>query len=101
MNTDRDYVHKDLTGDIIAAAFNVHNALGCGLLENVYDNALLFELALNGKKATSQKEFKVIYREKEVAWIIQQTNKRAVLTAKHMKPQIARLPARSRSSASA
>ena len=26
-----------------------------------------------------------------LAWIIQQTNKRAILTAKHMKPQIARI----------
>jgi GxxExxY protein len=68
MDTDREYIHKELTGEIIAAAFNVHNALGCGLLEKVYENALSWELELMGKRVVTQKEFKVIYRDKEVGF---------------------------------
>jgi GxxExxY protein len=66
MNTEREFLYKDLTGEIIEAACNVHNKLGCGLLEKVYENALAWELELRKKKISSQKEFKVIYRDKEV-----------------------------------
>jgi GxxExxY protein len=68
MDTDRQFIHKELTGEIIAGAFNVHNTLGCGLLEKVYENALAWELELMGKKISSQKEFKVMYRDKEVGF---------------------------------
>lgn len=66
MNTEREFLYKDLTGEIIEAACNVHNTLGCGLLEKVYENALAWELELRKKKISSQREFKVIYRDKEV-----------------------------------
>jgi len=32
--------HEELTGRIIEAAYKVHNTLGFGFLENVYQNAL-------------------------------------------------------------
>jgi GxxExxY protein len=75
MNTDRfendqtgkhEYLYQDLTKDILASAFRVHNALGCGLLEKVYGNALKWDLKLNNRQVVEEKEFKVIYREKEV-----------------------------------
>jgi len=59
-------LHEDLTQDIIGAAFGVHNALGCGLLEKVYENALAWELGLRGRVVTPQREFKVSYKDKEV-----------------------------------
>ena len=36
----------DLTHKIIGCAYKVHNTLGCGFLERVYENALRIELAL-------------------------------------------------------
>ena len=37
-------LHQELTGDIIAACFKVHNELGCGFLEKVYQEALAIVL---------------------------------------------------------
>jgi GxxExxY protein len=66
MDTDKKVLHEDLTKDIIGAAFDVHNALGCGLLEKVYENALAHELALRKHVVTPQKEFTVTYKDKDV-----------------------------------
>src|SRR3972149_1094378 len=48
MNTDRKddghgYKHSELTGEVLRCAFEVHNHLGCGFLEKVYERALIFE----------------------------------------------------------
>jgi GxxExxY protein len=59
-------LYKELTSEIIDAAFAVHNTLGCGLLEKVYENSLAWKLELRKQKVALQKEFRVIYREKEV-----------------------------------
>lgn len=65
MDTEK-ILYKDLTGEIIGSAYSVHKTLGCGLLEKVYENSLVRDLELKKKRVSSQKEFKVIYREKEV-----------------------------------
>ena len=46
MNTD--YVHGEITGEAIGAAYAVYNELGHGFLEKVYENALVLELAKRG-----------------------------------------------------
>ena len=66
MNTEKEFLYKELTGEIIEAACNIHNTLGCGLLEKIYENSLAWELELRKRKVSLQKEFKVIYRKKEV-----------------------------------
>ena len=66
MNVERELLHRDLTGEIIDSAYKVHNALGCGLLEKVYSNAIVWDLDLKKKKVVSQQEFKVLYRDKVV-----------------------------------
>ncbi len=69
-NTNADqregYLHQGLTKDILASAFRVHNSLGCGLLEKVYGKALSWDLQLNKRQVTEEKEFKVVYRDREV-----------------------------------
>jgi len=47
------YKHKELTDKIIQAFYCVYNELGFGFLENVYQNALYFEL-INYLKATDK-----------------------------------------------
>jgi len=66
MNTDEAGLHDDLTRDIIGAAFDVHNTLGCGLLEKIYENALARELLLRKHNVDTQKEFRVSYKGYEV-----------------------------------
>ena len=56
MDTEGEFLHKDLTGEIIAAAYDVHNGLGCGLLEKVYENALGCELGLRKRTVSSQRD---------------------------------------------
>jgi len=58
--------HKDITSQILNAAFEVHNTLGRGFLEKVYENALLYELKQRGLKVETQKEIKVYYKKTEV-----------------------------------
>jgi GxxExxY protein len=50
-----------LTEKIIGCAFKVSNALGCGFLEKVYENALVHELRKNGLKAEPQHPVNVYY----------------------------------------
>jgi len=52
---------QDLTSKIIAAAFKVHNALGSGFLEKVYENSLVIELTKAGLKAQQQARITVYY----------------------------------------
>jgi len=39
-----NFKHQDITEQIIGAAFKVHNNLGSGFLEKVYQNSLVIEL---------------------------------------------------------
>jgi GxxExxY protein len=66
MIAEKELLHRDLTKEIIDSAYKVHNALGCGLLEKVYGNALVWDLQLKKKGVVPQQEFRVVYRDKEV-----------------------------------
>jgi GxxExxY protein len=52
---------NDLTHKVIGCAYKVHNALGSGFLERVYENALKFELDKLGIDARQQAKLPVIY----------------------------------------
>ena len=51
----------ELSGQVIAAAIEVHRQLGPGFLEGVYEQALRIELADRGIPFESQKSIKVCY----------------------------------------
>jgi GxxExxY protein len=51
----------DLTQQIIGCAFKVHNALGPGFLEKVYENALRIELEKVGFRVKQQEPINVMY----------------------------------------
>lgn len=53
---------NDLTGLILNKAYEVHSALGPGLLESAYEECLCFELASCGLKVERQKALPVIYK---------------------------------------
>jgi GxxExxY protein len=51
-----------LTRATIGAALEVSNALGCGFLEKIYENALAIELRCRGLKVVQQAGMEVRYR---------------------------------------
>ena len=62
---------NELTYQIRGAIFEVYNALGPGLLESVYEEALVFELKQRGLKVETQKQVPIVYK-----WNVLQTELR-------------------------
>ena len=56
------FEHKEITEAIIGAAFEVHNVLGYGFLEKVYQNAMLAELIQTGYSCETEAKIKVCYK---------------------------------------
>jgi len=52
---------NEISRKIIGCAFQVHNTLGCGFLEKVYENALVIELRKEGLEVVQQAPIKVYY----------------------------------------
>jgi GxxExxY protein len=57
---------NDLSYIVRKAVFNVHNELGPGLFESVYEAAMLIELEILGLKAESQKDVKAMYKNRDL-----------------------------------
>jgi len=62
--------HMDLTKQIIGASMAVHRALGPGLDEKIYENALCLELGAQALAYTQQEQFPVFYRNRIVGNLI-------------------------------
>ena len=58
--------NKELSGKVIEAAIAVHQALGPGFIEAVYEKALRVELAARGIQFEQQKTIRVLHRGVEV-----------------------------------
>ncbi len=63
MPEDNKFEHKDITSKILNAAFEVHNILGCGFAEKLYERPLIYELRQRDLKVEPQKKIEVIYKE--------------------------------------
>lgn len=48
---------------ILDCSFQVHNALGTGLLESAYEECLYYELTQSGLKVEKQKALPLVYKE--------------------------------------
>jgi GxxExxY protein len=65
---ERDDMHplyekaSKLTGEIIAAAIEVHRIMGPGLVESIYEWCLIKELGLRGFRTSNQKVVTVNYK---------------------------------------
>lgn len=53
---------KDISYEIIGCAYEVHRTLGPGLLESVYQKALVQELKLRGFKVKSEVDIEINYK---------------------------------------
>lgn len=58
-----ELLYKELTEQIIGAAFEVHKALGYGYLEKVYQRAMVVELRLRGLTVTSEPSDRVFFKD--------------------------------------
>jgi GxxExxY protein len=58
--------YEQLTGEIIRCVYKVHNTLGSGFLEKVYERALAIELEKAGFEVECQYPIPVFYDEKLV-----------------------------------
>ena len=61
----------DITRTIIGCAYKVHNALGTGFLEKVYENALRIELTKSASASNSRSPSLFCTRDKWLAISIQ------------------------------
>lgn len=57
---EREKLNK-VSEKIIECAYKIHNTLGCGFLEKVYENSLIIELRKAGLNANQQEPIKVLY----------------------------------------
>lgn len=60
---DQNFLHKELTYEIIGAAMEVHRVLGHGFLESVYEEALAHELGLRNIPFARQVDLRVKYKK--------------------------------------
>ena len=58
--------HKELTEKIIGAAIQVHQQLGPGFIESIYEKALMIEFRKKGLQVKEQQEVIVKYDDIEV-----------------------------------
>ena len=64
--SDDRIIYKDLSYQLMQAVFEVHNALGPGFREDVYEEALAYELELRGIPFERQKQVVVRYKGRSV-----------------------------------
>ncbi len=66
----KTYKYQEITSLILKSAFQIHNALGCGFLEKVYEKALICELKENKMDFETQKAYEIIYKSKNIGTYI-------------------------------
>jgi GxxExxY protein len=64
--TEEKLLYGELTEKILGAAIEVHRHLGPGLLENIYRQCLLHELALRGIRTATEVEVPLVYKGKQL-----------------------------------
>ena len=58
------YLHQELTGKVIGACYTVHNELGCGFYEKVYQEALAIVLREQGIPFEREKHLPIEFHGK-------------------------------------
>lgn len=60
-------LYREESYNIIGAAMEVHNIVGCGFTEPLYQEALERELQLRNIPYVREKTFRVVYKDRELA----------------------------------
>jgi len=61
-----EYKYSELTGKIVGCAMEVHNALGNGFQEVIYQRALEYEMELQKIAFAREVEMPVFYKQKDI-----------------------------------
>ena len=61
-----EIISDEYTHRLLACAYTVHSLLGPGLLESIYEKALMYELTHNGFKVERQVPIEVMYKGVEL-----------------------------------
>lgn len=61
-----EYLYSELTGKIIGSAMEVHNYLGNGFQEVIYQRALAYEMELSQIQFTREVEMPIFYKQKDI-----------------------------------
>jgi len=61
-----DYKYSDITQRIIKCCYNVHNIIGCGFQEVIYQRALAIELAEEGLDFLRELEMPLYYKDNHI-----------------------------------
>jgi GxxExxY protein len=61
-----EFLHKEITSNIIQTFYKVYNTLGYGFLEKVYENAMRIELGKSELSVEQQRNIKVYYDSEQV-----------------------------------
>ncbi|PKO07805.1 MAG: GxxExxY protein [Chloroflexi bacterium HGW-Chloroflexi-2] len=62
----KEYLYSDITEKIIGSAMTVHNILGNGFQEVIYQRALAIEMAHQGLSFSRELEMPIFYRDEEI-----------------------------------
>ncbi len=60
------YKHSELTGKIIGCAMEVHNTLGNGFQEVIYQRAMAIEMKLAGMEFSREFEMPIFYGDEQI-----------------------------------
>ena len=60
------YIHSEITAEILSVAFEVHKTIGPGFMESVYKKAMLVECSLRNIETDSEIDFPVFYKNIKV-----------------------------------
>lgn len=60
------FKEQELTQQILKCAYDVHSALGPGLLEKVYEECLFYDLKTSGLRVERQVEMSIEYKKVEI-----------------------------------
>jgi len=61
-----DIIYEELSFQVMSVVFEVHNVLGSGFLEKVYENALVKEFRIRNIQVETQKKISVSYKGEDV-----------------------------------
>ncbi len=62
-NSKGEIIYRELSYKIMNAVFEVHNAIGPGYIESIYEEALFYEIEARGIQIERQKVIDIYYKE--------------------------------------
>jgi GxxExxY protein len=60
------YIHSDITAEILSIAFEVHKTIGTGFIESIYQKAMIIECQLWGLETDAEIELPIYYKNVKI-----------------------------------